>query len=391
MKSNIFALLLLPLTYSPAFLVHADEMADQIKLFDSDHSETLSENELAEYARKHDPLVQKYIAEDRNTEFINNACLSFAEDALTMLPGERKEISLIEAELFVRRVSMANKKLEDTTIGWKGLEFSRTLSDPSDPRKKQFYDRPLVLSYSVDDNREGQDGSFLLLGTIKLYTWTVGPDNSPTQISPGLELNVDSQKKANESDVALGLNVSHVITPSHPSFISSHTFGVTPTIQTDRDFQREAGDITLSYSFASEAIFRAGYVSYLGLTKPISDKEPELKIFWKPELLLETGNIWDANENEELEIIEESGGYLRIAPKAQLVLSPSRLSSKLNITLDYVYRFDVEQNWQRGYLKSAVNYNISKNIALTLMYRNGRQPPDFADTDMVLFGIGLNQ
>mgnify|MGYP001415253771 CR=1 FL=1 len=366
------------------------ELQSQLQAHDTNRNQRLDAAELKRYALAHDPVIARLRDQDISETRLDKAADDFAEDALSALDEPADSISIEQAELFIRRVQeIADSELKDRPIGWKGLQLSRTLTDSSDPRQKKFNDRPLVLSYSHDDNRDGKKGSFVALGSITLNTWTWESGGAPWQLKPGIDLDVDSGKDGNQSSVDLAVKLSRFWSRPN-SFFDSHALALTPKFRTDRDFDREAYEATIGWSFSSERMLRAGYMTWIGGTKSTPD-DAYVKAYWVPELKLEAGNVEDAAGNEGLQAIEDSGSYTRIAPQASLTIYPPFLSPRLSVTFDYTYRHDFEESWDRKFWQAGANYNLSKNVQLTLLYRTGRKAPDFADTDTVLFGVGLLQ
>src|SRR5262249_44565858 len=114
----------------------------------------------------------------------------------------------------------------------------------------------------------------------------------------------------------------------------------------------------------------------------------EYILYWQPALGLEVGSINDAGGNEELEKLQGQGTYKRVVAEAGIKLMwPSSIPLSLNVS--YAYRVDLDEHWERGFLGAGLQYDIAKNFALTLTYRNGRKPDTFEKTEEVLLGIGF--
>ncbi len=66
---------------------------------------------------------------------------------------------------------------------------------------------------------------------------------------------------------------------------------------------------------------------------------------------------------------------------------------RLNLGVDYFYRYDFGENWTRGLLEASLAWdaNAAKNVQLTLVYRKGRKPPAFGKVDQILIGLSLLQ
>ena len=115
------------------------------------------------------------------------------------------------------------------------------------------------------------------------------------------------------------------------------------------------------------------------------------KFYWQPSLSIDAGEVSDAGGNEKLQAIRDSGRYVRLAPSVAFKLTIPRTNDKFSLALSHTQRFDLTESWNRGMTTGSFQYDLTNNVAFTVVRRHGRKPPDFAAVDDVLIGIGLKQ
>jgi hypothetical protein len=161
-----------------------------------------------------------------------------------------------------------------------------------------------------------------------------------------------------------------------------------PKYTTDRKWNRDVLQASLSLSPSSQMLKAGGYGTSIG--RPAPGFANVYRLFWKPTLTFEYGEVRDAAGNTDLEAIKALGAYKRVIPSMEIVLKWPR-SLPLTWNTSFAYRHDFDAKWERGMFTSGLQYDVAKNIALTLTYRKGRKPDDFKKIEDILFGVGISR
>jgi hypothetical protein len=364
---------------SPA--VHADDLEQAIADCDSDKNKELNQPELIACFEKHDVLAQKAAKAKTPTQI--------ATDTAQDLLFKRSSVSYREASDHLRARALREKKPENEPFISDRLFIGRKLTDAVDPRKAES-NVPFVFSYT-DDRGEGDD-AFVAAGSIAFEAWS-GELGSGLESSfvPTLSFDITTKTAPSESTITASLPFRFLWVESSQSkttWINEWEWAIEPKYITDRDGRRDAFEAAWTNTFASERLLRAGYNIWVGGS---AELQTQHILFWEPSIAVEAGNITDAGGNEKLEAIKAAGEYLRAAPGVAFKWNLPQLGQRVSFGLGYTHRFDLKQDWDRGFGSASIQYDLSKIVALTLSYRKGRKPPDFAETDEVLFGIGIQQ
>lgn len=382
MKARMCSCILVAFVCSGASAASAPEPALAVAACDADASATLDRNELLMCFEKLDAAAQK-AAQAATPKQIAAA----AVDELLDFRAPPIRFEIAQARLDLRAARLATS--EPKTIGGPRWTFGRQLVDALDPRKSSS-NVPLVLSY-VDD-RETRNDAFVAVGSITYLADHRDLSRRWSQaILPTLESDITTKNNPADSSLMLALPVRWSwINPRYDQgpIFDDLTIGIEPRYGTDRDLDREVLEVAMPFTFTSRKLGRAGYYHWFG---PGADRTQRYRFFWQPTLTVEAGKINDSGGNADLEALRLAGDYLRLAPALAFKLTLPYDAGRVTLGAGYTHRFDVEQGWDRGLTTAAIQYDLTSSIALTVSYRRGRKPPDFAETEEFLIGVGLSQ
>lgn len=287
----------------------------------------------------------------------------------------------------------AAKEAEAFHIGWPGLGFTRFVLDSVNPRPGKKFEGPLVFSYKRDTTASKHD-QFTILGAIQLYQFGYdfeASGRSNLQVTPGADLDVDTSKSKNDNTISFGVPVYYTWMSAQRQLIDSLTLAVTPKFTTDRDFNREVVEGAIALTPTSP-ILQAGYI-WPRAARDADGNLPWISLSWLPSFQLETGDVVNAGGNDKLKAQEKDGAYVRLTPRFDLSIYPWRLSDRITLQYQYFHRFDVTEDFNHYYGEARFLYDLTFNglLQFTVVYRNGRKPPDFGQVNDVLIGLGLKQ
>jgi hypothetical protein len=385
---KIFFLLVLALI---ARIAYGGDGSSDLKNADTNHDGYLDRAELTQYFLEHDDKIielRKYgLTEDKLRRLASDA----ADDALSSTKDVNADkISLEDGIFYIERKKILTAKDQKMKIGWPGLGFSRSLTDDVDPRKFEIDDRPLIFSYSHDRNRQDNENQLTLLGSITFYQYDKDWPGGSYQIKPGVEIDADTSKDVPSSTVDFGVNFARYWFSDSSAVFNSQVLTIMPKYSTDRRFERDVYEVGLSWSFSSIKILRAGYDTWFGGTQK-STSDSWVRLYWKPELGLESGAVADAAHSDKLEKIKSDGPYARFLAGGKITITPTILSPRTNLTFSYKNRYDLDEHWNKHYWTAELDYNLAKNVQFTFLYRRGEKPPAFTDINTFLVGIGITQ
>ena len=366
-----------------AAVAAAEDLEQAVAACDLDKNQVLDEAELVPCYEKLDVLALKAAKAKTPTEVATDG----ARDLLFRTPNVSYEATVNH----LRERALSERKAEDKPILSERLFFGRKLTDASDPRKAES-NVPFVLSFT--DDRGAGDDVFLAAGNLAFEVWNVDLNSVPFESSfvPTLSFETTTKTAPSESTISIGFPFRFLWVESSNrsgAWINEWEWAVEPKYITDRDGRRDAFEIAWNNVFASERLLRAGYNIWIGGAS--SDPLTQHILFWEPSIGVEAGNVTDAGGNAKLEAIQATGNYLRLAPAVSFKWNLPQLGQRVAFGLGYTHRFDLEQGWDRGFGSASIQYDLSKFVALTLSYRKGRKPPDFAETNELLFGVGIQQ
>jgi hypothetical protein len=301
------------------------------------------------------------------------------------------DVSLAIAARLIDKFTLKEKKPTDKPIGWQGLKLKRSVTDTADPRQAKS-DFPAIFAYKHDKEASDRD-QFTFLGAVELYRYTESFGNKATLpnsfvTTPGINLDVDGSKKKNENTIDFALPLSWSWVRADTSLFESLSLGVAPKFTTDRGFGRRVYDLTTTFAFASQPLGRAGFRTRFPSTPEVA---PRLAVYWAPMILLETGNVADADGNAKLEALK--GSYVRAVAGVQATFQPMFIDSRLSLGIRYFHRYAFKHSINSDYGEATAMYDLTPTgtLALTATYRRGRKPPAFEKNDTFLFGIGVKQ
>lgn len=277
-------------------------------------------------------------------------------------------------------------------IGWRGLEIRRFVTDPADPKQLQSRS-PAFFSYKRDNEAVDKD-QVNFLGGVQIIKpqWAFGSSHY-LNVAPGVEMNIDGAKKANESSIDIVAPVTYEFVRTGLPAVAGVAVTATPKRLTDRDFERKGWELTVEGSVTSKAAARMGYTSFLWRKAGQGLSTAVLSVFWRPSVRLETGEITNAAGNAKLLVLMQEGRYTRVTPRLMVNARPERWLPALNLGVDYFHRFNGPGDKSAGYGEMRVIYDLTADRALSigLVVARGRKPPDFAPISQVLIGFGLLQ
>jgi hypothetical protein len=339
---------------------------NQLELSELEQCFILKDPKLAEMAKDPVPPSEKAKLEARD----------LAEDAL----DGASAISIDQANAYLRQRVENTREPTAIEFGWPSLRVGRTLTDTADPRQ-QKYPAAFILSY-VDD-RDAGDDSFVALGDINWFSTY----SATALFSLTSSIDVTTQKDPTESSIDFALPVSKLWTYSDNPWLSELAIALEPKYATDRDFRRDVLQVPATFIPSFERLLRAGYTTPLDGDLSVGALDDYL-FYWQPLLALEYGTVNDSGGSAPLEAIRLQGSYTRAAAGVGMKLSWP-LDIPISINASYTYRWDYDEHWSRGFLTTGVQYDVAKNFAITLTYRNGRKPDTFEKTEDILLGIGV--
>ncbi len=346
----------------------------------------------------HPPEIEAYFTAKRTKkllEQVDEEADAFASQMLNAQCGVGCEsISLDQASAYVLELSRQEEVAKELKIkkklGWPTLGFSRFVVDAVNPRGNAKFKAPAILAYRRDNEAEDKD-QLSAIGSVQF--WSGGTDCSAQwecNTTIGIDLDIDGAKEAHENTITAGLPTRFVRYYHDNQFLETLSLGVTPKFITDRDVNREVWEVALQLAFTSQGA-GAGFLTPPAIRR--DGKLPRASVYWQPALDFEFGDIRDPAGNEDLAALQERGSYSRIVPRIALTIYPWRLSEQLRFGLQYFYRFDLEQNWNRGYGEARIDYDLSIDgtFQVSALYRRGYKPPTFKKIDEFLFGVGIRQ
>lgn len=277
-------------------------------------------------------------------------------------------------------------RLERTRIRTFGHGYAESAADEDDAASDLFDRR--------DENATDRD-SINIFGGARLYknTWAINAKKSVPRnlltISTGIDFDLDGTKKPHENTIDFGVPLAYewVAPRGSTGFFTGHVLTLTPKFGTDRAFDREVYNLDLLWSFTSERLLRAGYLTRF----PRAALRPRATIAWVPTVQVELGNVADPAGNADLDA--RKGTFLRVAPRIDLTFRPIAIHERLSLALRYFYRIDLREDWQRPYGEATLAYDLTPTgfVAFTVAHRRGRKPPDFKDTKTTVIGIGIKK
>jgi hypothetical protein len=372
----------------------------ELQRFDANGDSLLSLQEMVEYYVTSDPKIEVL----RQAGFTERRLAMIAEDwaidAISItcpdLPCSPVPLQQASTDLEAVRALPADptEAASKSRIGWRTLGFKRFVKDPVDPRGWKTA-RPVVFSYKRDDQTKTAEGGrrdqFNFLGAIQLFsrTWS---QSAPVPrhffaIAPGIEMDIDGSKKASETSLLAALPMTWTwVAALGRSSIDSNFLTVSPSVQSDRAFDREAWELSIAWTFASRPA-GIGFYTYFG-----KDQTKQTRFTWAPSVELVVGKVEDAAGNEDLQAIADAGAYERTVLRTSLGLQPRGLT-RLNLGIDYFLQYDLNDHWTRDYLEASLAWdaNAAQNVQLTAVYRTGRKAPTFEKVNQFIFGVSLLQ
>lgn len=354
---------------------------------DTDGQPRLTREELTWCFRFLDPRVKEVSG---NPERAQQMIDDLVGDTLDR--SGRSTASLDEAAYALADSKATIQKQEPEIIGSDKIIVGRKLADALDPRRRES-GVPFAISYT-DDRASGED-NFVAAGEI---TYVPSPrvrdgrSSLARVVLPTIGFDLSTSKPANESSISIGAPIRWFKSnqaPPDQRLIDDWSWVVEPKYNTDRDFRRDAYELNFGATLSSKRLWRAGQNIEFG--GDASKPGDEWQFHWKPSLSMETGSVTDAGGNAKLALVEADGEYVRMAPNVAVKLRLPFSNARFSLAGSYTQRFDLTESWSRGLGTLSVLYDLSSNVALTLTRRKGRKPPDFAETDDVLLGIGVQQ
>lgn len=365
----------------PACTVAAD--AIPVAECDIDGDGALNRDELVKCFLKLDVPTQKAKAAKSPEEV--------AEVAVDDLLDFRKEpVSFEVADARLQRRAIEAADADPPVLISKRLSVGRKLTDAVDPRKTETT-VPFVVSFTKD--KVAKTHTWIASGSLT-YTLAEGDASEHVvwALLPGVDADVSTKTAPDESKLDFGVPLRFGWTNTSPGstrLLDDAQFGLELHYQTDRKFRADVYQISLPFLFSSRRLARAGLNSYFG-GNPL-DRQSRFVFYWQPSMQVELARITDAGSSEKLAAIKESGDSVRLAPAIAMKLTLPMAQQKVSIGAGYTHRFDLAQNSDHGYATASLQYNLTSALALTFAWKRGRKPPDFAEANELLFGIGLQQ
>ena len=360
-----------------------------VAAYDANDDDQLDRVELKTYYLK-ELAATKEDATDKKAD-------DFAVDVITSCSQctDTDKVPFNEARIIARFYvdrGKALKEIKEFRIGWKGLGFKRFVVDSASPRSSRF-EAPLVLSYRRNVKAAKHD-QFILLGGIQLYEVAHDLESTGRSIvtaSPGVDLDVDTGKKSSDSSIVFGLPLYYRQIWHPNSLLESVTVALAPKFGTDRAFDREVLEGTVGITPTS-SVLQAGYIWPRAVLDDFGNR-PWISISWLPTFQIEAGDVRDAAGNEKLEKIKKRGAYARLTPRIDVSLYPWRISERIAFQYQYFQRYDVTGGKAYPYGEARFLYDLTFGglIQFSIIYRNGRQPPDFQQSNDLLIGLGVKQ
>ena len=110
--------------------------------------------------------------------------------------------------------------------------------------------------------------------------------------------------------------------------------------------------------------------------------------------MVESGKVLDPAGNAKLQAIQQDGAYARVGPRVSATVRPAVVSKRLVLAVDYFHRFGVAgKSVRAAYAESRAMFDVTPDgsVGLGVVYRRGHKPPDFAETNSILIGVGILQ
>jgi hypothetical protein len=360
---------------------------------DKDRDGFLDRTELVAYFLANDPVVATLKTNGASEARLRSEAETRARDAMTFESDLAAPVKIDVAAAYVNRFATTLPP-QKFRIGWPGFGIRRFVTDTVDPRSPKRDSKAAIFSYRRD-NEATDKNQPNFLGGIQLGSWTSQLDSGqvPTHyltVAPGVEADIDGGKKRTDSSVDIGIPISYQHTTTRRlALITGTTLTVTPKWNTDRAFERDVREVSISFAATSGRLARAGYVTGFG-----DDVSPALTISWQPSVLLESGKVVDPAGNTKLEAIQQEGAYVRAGPRISATLRPAVLSTRLVLNFDYFHRFGVAgKSVRAAYTESRAMVDVTPDgsVGVGVIYRRGHRPPDFGEINSVLVGIGILQ
>lgn len=272
-------------------------------------------------------------------------------------------------------------KPKDVTFLSDRFSYTRNVADPQWSRGKP-YEAPFLLSAS--DDREKDKSYIGIYGTIG-YTFSDRPGDYVWMGSVKIDSSAGAEVK--KSSVTFGMNWSKYLAPRSNSLVDMLLLRISPEYLTDRNFDREAYQLSMVGTLTSRRLGNSGYISCPGGC----DVENTSEFYWAPSLGFEAGRVQDAAGSDTLTIVEQQGTYARLVPSVTMTYKPIAWSPKLSLQFEYAQRYDLTEGWNRGVGVFSLNYAIAPNAFWSLSWRKGRQENTFQPVDTMLFGVGIRQ
>ena len=259
--------------------------------------------------------------------------------------------------------------------------FTRDVADPQWSPSKSF-SAPFLLS-ATDDRQKNKS----LIGIYDTIGYTFFDVPGDYAFSASAKIDSAAGSGPEKSNVTLGLNWEKYYFPRENAWVDSVLLRVSPEYLTDRDFKREAYQLSVNGSFSSKRFGHPGFVVCPGGC----DADDKSEFYWSPSIGVELGKVVDAAGSDKLILMKQDGAYVRLAPSLTMTYKPSAFSSNVSFQFQYTQRYDLKKGWDRGLGVLSLNYAIASNAFWSLSWRKGRQNGTFEPIDTLLFGIGIRQ
>ena len=290
--------------------------------------------------------------------------------------------SMAKVCVFLNIKRTQEDKSEPTAILSDRLSLSRDVPDPQSSVNGPFHG-PFVIN--ITDDRKADKTSVGVYGTA---SYKVFESVGGGRLNASLSVDSAAGDKVEKSSVQLGLDYFAYI--GNAESANQISLALSPKYLTDRNFNREAYQITATASLRSDSFFTPGYYICPGSDGCQYETAPWV-FYWVPSLGVEAGHVVDAAGNATLQQVAKEGTYSRLVPSVKAVYEPHWLSPKISFTAAYRQRYDLTQGWDRGYGELAFLYRFTPNAYFTTMYRKGRKDTTFDPIDTIFFGIGVSQ
>lgn len=273
------------------------------------------------------------------------------------------------------------------TTMWSNLTLKRDLTDAFDPRQTKIT-LPAIVSFLHDEEASSQQYQTTIIGSLayRVLNLDFGDDKRNTFTAAlGLDADIEPTKPSNGDVVNAGLNLALQwvsLNPAHNLF-ESVLVSATPQFTTDSSFQSRVYQVSLTAIPTSRPLALGRTIKlFLGLAGMI-----------EPTGGLEYGRVSDSDGNQKLAAIEAAGAYTRLLVRARARVWAAGWDPKLSLVGTYTLRYDTGEHWGRYFLEVLLQQDLDEKgtLSVTLAYRRGRKPPDFAETNQWLFGVGVKK